>query len=161
MTLPSSWNDPGGTPRSGSGSASAPGPVLLPVVFDSLTGNIRRFVQAVQQRCGTEIAAVPGAAPVQGFVLATYTFGSGQVPESTARFLARHGHLLRGVVVSGSFHWGENFGRAGDLIAAEYGVPLIARINKSGNAADREAVAGWLRAHAAQNEPRSRYGTLD
>ena len=63
--------------------------------------------------------------------------------------------LLRGVVVSGSFQWGTTFGRAGDLIAAEYRVPLIARINKSGNAVDRETVAAWLwteGARAAQLE---------
>jgi len=119
-------------------------------------------VYGVQALCGAEVTALAAARPQAGFVLATYTFGSGEVPASTARFLALHGHLLRGVVVSGSYHWGERFGRAGDLIAGQYRVPLIARINKAGSAADREAVAGWLRAEAtARGSGRSMYGTLD
>ncbi|MGY2896541.1 class Ib ribonucleoside-diphosphate reductase assembly flavoprotein NrdI [Deinococcus sp. UYEF24] len=146
------------------GPALEGGSQLLPLVFDSLTGNVRRLAHGVQQLCGAEVHEIRGAAPPGGFVLMTYTFGTGEVPASTAQFLALHGHGLRGVVVSGSFHWGERFGRAGDVIAAQYGVPLIARVNKSGNAADRETVAGWLLAQAhteGQRAKRSFYGTLD
>ncbi|WP_288481902.1 class Ib ribonucleoside-diphosphate reductase assembly flavoprotein NrdI [uncultured Deinococcus sp.] len=118
------------------------------LAFDSLTGNVRRFVGGVQAAlpdCALDAQPVQAAQPTEDFVLFTYTFGTGQVPATTARFLEQHGGRLRGVVSSGSFHWGDNFGRAGDLIAARYGVPLIAKINKGGTAQDRETVAAWLR----------------
>lgn len=50
---------------------------------------------------------------------------------------------------SGSFHWGDNFGRAGDMIAAQYGVPFVARVNKSGNAEDVQRVVDWLQGQLA------------
>lgn len=118
------------------------------LAFDSLTGNVRRFVGGVQAalpECPLDAQSVQAAEPQGDFVLFTYTFGTGQIPASTAKFLEQHGERLRGVVSSGSFHWGDNFGRAGDLIAARYGVPLIAKINKGGTTKDRETVAAWLR----------------
>lgn len=117
------------------------------LVFDSLTGNVRRFATALAREAGgLPVGSVRDAppAPGEGFLLLTYTFGSGQVPDSTAAFLRLHGGGLRGVVASGSYHWGENFGRAGDRIAAQFGVPLVARLNKGGTAADRAAVLAWL-----------------
>ena len=143
MSSPDAWPRDGRVP-------SCQSQFPLHLAFESLTGNVRRFVGAVQAlhpAQAFDLSAQDKAAPASPFVLLTYTFGRGQVPPRTARFLEAHGHLLRGVVVSGSFHWGEHFGRAGDLIAAEHRVPLIARINKSGSAADREAVAAWLRTY--------------
>ncbi|MFC6659467.1 class Ib ribonucleoside-diphosphate reductase assembly flavoprotein NrdI [Deinococcus multiflagellatus] len=87
-------------------------------------------------------------APAGPYLLLTYTFGQGQVPASTQAFLAQHAAGLRGVVASGSYHWGAHFARAGTLIAAQYGVPLVARLNKGGTAADRAQVTAWLRAQA-------------
>lgn len=119
----------------------------MKLIYDSLTGNVRRFAGALAAELGlSEPQPLNAAQPDQGYLLLTYTFGTGEVPGSTRRFLAQHGHLLRGVVSSGSYHWGPNFGRAGDLIAAEYGVPLVGKINKGGTAADREQVAAWIRA---------------
>ena len=77
-------------------------------------------------------------------LLLTYTFGTGEVPKSTDRFLKAHAAGLRGVVASGSYHWGHNFARAADLIAAEYGVPIVAKLNKGGTTADRQEVLRWL-----------------
>lgn len=82
--------------------------------------------------------------PEEPFLLVTYTFGRGDIPVSTAGFLELHASGLRGVVSSGSFHWGENFALAGDTIAARYNVPLVAKINKSGSEVDRRTVAEWL-----------------
>ena len=64
-----------------------------------------------------------------------------EVPESTARFLERYADGLRGVVSSGSFHWGAHFARAGEQISGRYGVPLVAKLNKSGSEADAQVVA--------------------
>lgn len=126
---------------------------MLSLVYDSMTGNVRRFAQGVAQEVGgLDLLDVRQHVPRREFLLLTYTFGTGEVPASTKKFLQTHGHLLRGVVSSGSFHWGHNFARAADLIAAEYRVPVVAKLNKSGTAEDRLSVSNWLR---------SMHGTLD
>lgn len=121
---------------------------MLQLVYDSLTGNVRRFAQGVAQDIGEiDLLDARQQVPQREFLLLTYTFGTGEVPTSTRQFLQVHGHLLCGVVSSGSYHWGHNFARAADLIAAEYGVPVVAKLNKGGTAADRETVRRWLLAH--------------
>ncbi|ULH17470.1 class Ib ribonucleoside-diphosphate reductase assembly flavoprotein NrdI (plasmid) [Deinococcus sp. KNUC1210] len=145
----------------------------MQIVFDSMTGNVRRFAAGVQLLLdGLPVHDLRRDVPAGEYLLMTYTFGTGGVPETTARFLAQQAGGLRGVVSSGSFHWGTNFARAGEQIAAQYGVPLVAKINKAGNAADRELVASWLRTqmgtlHGSRtaarptHTARSLYGTLD
>ncbi|GGR65424.1 protein NrdI [Deinococcus seoulensis] len=134
------------------------------LVFDSLTGNVRRFALAVSREAGgVPVGSVRDAPPAPGepFLLLTYTFGQGEVPASTAAFLRSHAGGLRGVVSSGSYHWGENFGRAGDRIASEFRVPLVARLNKGGTVSDREQVTRWVRSHLLAGGKGETYGTLD
>lgn len=116
----------------------------MQILFDSMTGNVRRFSYRLADTCGVPAFDLRAHAPAGPFLLVTYTFGRGEVPESTARFLERYAGGLRGVVASGSFHWGAHFARAGDEIAGRYGVPLVTKLNKSGSEADAQAVAGWL-----------------
>ncbi|UQN09677.1 class Ib ribonucleoside-diphosphate reductase assembly flavoprotein NrdI [Deinococcus sp. QL22] len=150
-------------------------PAPVQILYESMTGNVRRFAAGVQALAEGaagkhfEVLDLRKAVPSGDFLLMTYTFGSGGVPDTTARFLADHAVGLRGVVASGSFHWGTNFGRAGDLISGRYGVPLVARINKAGTASDRQTVAAWLAEYCMNvqarptglSKPRSAYGTLD
>ncbi|GGO31621.1 class Ib ribonucleoside-diphosphate reductase assembly flavoprotein NrdI [Deinococcus humi] len=124
------------------------------LAYDSLTGNVRRLAQELAGSLDIEVVDVRSHPPSREYLLLTYTFGTGQVPDSTRNFLDQHGHLLRGVVSSGSYHWGQNFARAADVIAVRYGVPIVAKVNKGGTAADRACVLAWLR---EQNG----YGTLD
>lgn len=119
----------------------------MQVVYDTLTGNVRRFVQALCAEWPAPACPVQRGAPDGAFLLVTYTFGTGEVPDSTRRFLQAHAAGLRGVVASGSYHWGANFARAGDRISAEYGVPVVAKLNKGGTEADRRAVLDWLRSN--------------
>ena len=119
------------------------------LAYDSLTGNVRRFAEALAAEVSLPVFRVQDGPPAAPYLLLTYTFGSGEVPERTRHFLAAHAAGLRGVVASGSYHWGHNFARAADLIAAEYGVPVVAKLNKGGTAADRERVTRWLREQAA------------
>lgn len=131
------------------------------LVYDSLTGNVRRFTRGVQQeflnRYGLELPLleVQRGAPGGDYLLLTYTFGEGEVPRSTARFLAEHSAGLRAVVASGSFHWGPNFGRAGDIIAHHYSVPFLVRLNKAGNQKDKETVIVWLARELASQHQRT------
>ncbi|OLV17695.1 class Ib ribonucleoside-diphosphate reductase assembly flavoprotein NrdI [Deinococcus marmoris] len=114
------------------------------LAYDSLTGNVRRLARELAGHLGAEAVDVRSHSPSREYLLLTYTFGTGQVPDSTRHFLDQHGHLLRGVVSSGSYHWGQNFARAADVIAARYAVPIVAKINKGGTAADRVRVLAWL-----------------
>ncbi|MCY1704191.1 class Ib ribonucleoside-diphosphate reductase assembly flavoprotein NrdI [Deinococcus sp. SL84] len=118
----------------------------MQLIYDTLTGNTRRFAHKVADLTGLEAVALKEASPQEPYLLLTYTFGSGAVPDTTRAFLQDHAPLMRGVVSSGSFHWGENFGRAGEVIAGAYGVPFVMRVNKSGNLSDAQAVAEWVRA---------------
>ncbi|WP_192930692.1 class Ib ribonucleoside-diphosphate reductase assembly flavoprotein NrdI [Deinococcus sp. AJ005] len=119
------------------------------LAYDSLTGNVRRLARELAGQLGAEAVDVRSHVPNTEYLLLTYTFGTGQVPDTTHTFLDQHGHLLRGVVSSGSYHWGQNFARAADVIAARYGVPIVAKINKGGTAADRVRVLTWLRERSA------------
>lgn len=109
-----------------------------------MTGNVRRFSYRLQEASGAPAFDLRVNEPSEPFLLITYTFGQGDVPASTKRFLVQHAAGLCGVVASGSFHWGRDFARAGDHIAERFGVPLVAKINKSGSAADTRTVADWL-----------------
>lgn len=115
------------------------------LVFDSLTGNVRRLTERVARQVGgVEVLDLRRDVPQGDFLLLTYTFHRGAVPDSTRAFLDRHGPLLRGVVASGSYHWGEHFARAADLIAEAYHVPVVAKVNKSGTDADVARIVRWL-----------------
>jgi protein involved in ribonucleotide reduction len=119
---------------------------MLQLVYDSMTGTVKRFTQQLVQELGeVDVIDACQQVPQREFLLLTYTFGTGEVPTSTRQFLNNHAHLLRGVVSSGSFHWGTNFARAADLISAEYHVPIVAKLNKGGTAEDRRSVLSWLR----------------
>lgn len=122
--------------------------MTLHLVYDSLTGNVHRFAGSLAAELSLPISRVQDAPPPGGYLLLTYTFGTGQVPVSTQAFLETHAAGLRGVVSSGSYHWGNHFARAADLIAAEFCVPVVAKLNKGGTAADRTAVLSWLLKHA-------------
>lgn len=124
----------------------------MQLIFDSLTGNVRRFTQQIHSRLvHLDVTELARGTPKGHFLLLTYTFGTGEIPESTKAFLNKHGHFLCGVVASGSYHWGNNFARAADLIAEQYNVPVVAKINKSGQYADLEKVVHWLGHWEEQN----------
>jgi protein involved in ribonucleotide reduction len=104
---------------------------MILVVYYSMTGNVRRFVEKTERR------AVPIPDDVRDpFVLVTPTTGFGEVPRPVSDFLRKNGGLMRAVAVSGNANWGRNFGAAGVKIAKEYGVPLILRFELSGTPED-------------------------
>lgn len=117
----------------------------MEIWYDSLTGNVRHFVRLVTQSYPVPAHDLKSSqCPPRQLLLITYTFGNGAVPDSTKTFLQQNSSLMRGVVASGSYHWGDNFAKAADQISQQYNVPLIAKINKRGSQADVAAVARWL-----------------
>lgn len=124
----------------------------MQLLFDSLTGNVRRLAGRVAQQAGiSDVLDLRHSLPTDDFLLLTYTFHRGAVPDATRDFLARCGHGLRGVVASGSYHWGDHFARAADHIAAQYRVPVVAKVNKGGSDADVAQIARWV--HTARHVP--------
>jgi len=118
------------------------------LAFDSMTGNTKRFVQKVVKSTGIKTLEIRKISEdtvlEEDFVLVTHTFGKGQVPESTRKFLMKNSGRLRAVSSSGSVHWGANFGKAADILSVEYTVPILAKFNKSGHTEDVDKVSGWL-----------------
>ncbi|MCU6709540.1 class Ib ribonucleoside-diphosphate reductase assembly flavoprotein NrdI [Paenibacillus sp. J5C_2022] len=104
------------------------------VVYDSKTGNVKRFVNKLEMRTMSidEYHDID-----EPYVLITYTTGFGQVPEKVASFLeAKHG-MLRGVAASGNRNWGTGFAKSADTISQKYDVPVIAKFELSGTTQDR------------------------
>lgn len=121
----------------------------MQVVYDSLTGNMKRLAYELAERASVDVLPVTEV-PKGRYLLLTYTFGSGEVPQSTQRFLQAHAGGLCGVVSSGSFHWGHRFARAADLISVQYGVPVVAKLNKGGTLEERQAICEWVQARRLQ-----------
>ncbi len=105
------------------------------IVYDSKTGNVRRFINKLNMR----------AVPVdeqseinEPFVLVTYTTGFGQVPQKVNAFLERNSQNLRGVSASGNRNWGDGFAKSADRISEQYDVPVILKFELSGTVQDTQ-----------------------
>lgn len=108
------------------------------IVYDSLTGNVERFVEKLGMRA---IKIKDGLIVKEPFVLITYTCGMGDVPESTMKFLLRGNFInLRGVASSGNRNWEPLFAMAGEKISIRFGVPLLLKFELSGTDEDVRAL---------------------
>lgn len=127
---------------------------MMLVAYTSLTGNVKRFVEqlpfpTVDIR---EIERID-----QPYVLVTYTFNFGKVPEAVNLFLRRHVHNqqnLMGVASSGNRNWGANFARAADVIATQYQVPMIHKFELAGLEEDIQIFTEKVREieHVSRNQ---------
>ena len=103
------------------------------VLYDSLTGNVARFVRKLpilaQPICEQMVVE-------QDFVLITYTTGLGKVPETTASFLAKNQAHLKGIASSGNKNFGTYYAVSADVIARTYGVPIVSKFELSGTQTD-------------------------
>src|SRR5690606_4312531 len=102
----------------------------MKVYYASLTGNVRRFIGKTGL---TAVNIKDEAIAVEPFVLVTYTIGFGNVPEPVDAWLTQNSELLRGVASSGNRNWGDFYGRAGDIVAETYDVPLLHKFELAGN----------------------------
>lgn len=114
------------------------------VICYSLGGNSRRFAD----RLGVPVrylSLISSPEPDGPFILITPTYG-GKVPAPVQRFLAEptNRQLLVGVVCSGNRNFGADYAIAGNLIAAEFGVPHLHSFELSGLNHDIEAVRSLI-----------------
>jgi ribonucleoside-diphosphate reductase 2, operon protein nrdI len=105
------------------------------VVYDSKTGNVKRFVKKLNMKA---VSVDERTEVDEPFVLITYTTGFGQVPEKVNDFLKRNHKMLRGVSASGNRNWGAGFAKSADTIADQYGVPVILKFELSGTSQDTQ-----------------------
>lgn len=121
------------------------------IYFSSRSENTRRFVE----KLGLPATRLPlGDEPAprlsEPYVLVTPTYGGGEdkgaVPKPVIRFLndPENRALLRGVIAAGNTNFGTAFGRAGEIIAAKCGVPLLYRFELLGTAEDVDNVIQGL-----------------
>lgn len=109
----------------------------MKIVYDSKTGNVKRLVSKLHM---PSVRLTPDLIMSEPFVLATFTTGFGQVPESTQKFLNNNHELMRGVVASGNRNWGDIFAKAGDIISIKYHVPYLHRFELSGTSKDIQII---------------------
>ena len=114
----------------------------MTIIFDSLTGQTKRFATSLGFDA-VHIKLYEGE-PKDKLFLVTRSINFGQIPETTKDFLDTYKDHVVGVAVSGNKNWGENYGKAGDKIEAQYNIPLILKFEGSGFKSDRETVRQWL-----------------
>ncbi|WP_281272284.1 class Ib ribonucleoside-diphosphate reductase assembly flavoprotein NrdI [Mycetocola lacteus] len=135
------------------------------VYFSGDSGNTHRFVQSLgieAMRIGDAEHRTPSRI-TEPFVLMTPTYGGGAdyaaVPRPVRQFLARADNRarLRGVIGAGHRNFGFAFCLASRLIADQYGVPELYRVDGNGTDQDREriltALTRALGSSARQSEP--------
>lgn len=130
---------------------------MLIVYFSSTTENTHRFVQKLElpNRRIPLYKADPELLVHEPFVLICPTYGGGvgmvgeysrPVPKQVIRFLnnADNRTWIRGVIAAGNLNFGEDFCKAGDVIAAKCQVPYLYRFELMGNEEDVERVQQGL-----------------
>ncbi|MGG4031740.1 class Ib ribonucleoside-diphosphate reductase assembly flavoprotein NrdI [Bacillus subtilis] len=111
------------------------------ITYESKTGNVRRFVKALQQELDIEsIEITDDTIITQEFIHITYTIGFGEVPERTLNFIKKNKNKIRGVAVSGNKVWGDNYGLAGDKLSAKFHTPLLLKFELSGTKQDLQKI---------------------
>ncbi len=103
------------------------------IVYDSMTGNVKRFVSKLGYR---SIQIDQNLLIEEPFILITYTIGHGNIPQSTKEFLSRNSFFLFGVASSGNKNWGSFYARAAKLISLTYNVPILHTFELSGTLED-------------------------
>lgn len=104
---------------------------MIRIIYYSITGNTKAFAERFTAE-GFEVEALKDANPSEPFVLFTPTYTFGEVPVKVQRFLEDHSEYLAAVVSFGNRNWGEEFGKAGDVISTNYGVPLLYKVELRG-----------------------------
>lgn len=108
------------------------------IAYASRTGNVRYIVT----RLGLPAVEVKDHLTLsEPFLLMTYTDGLGDVPEVVQRFMERNGAYCKGVIASGNRNFGHLlFGRAGDILAEQWQIPLVCKLDLRGFPQDYETI---------------------
>jgi ribonucleoside-diphosphate reductase protein NrdI len=112
------------------------------VVYDSMTGQTKKAALKLGFETKSVLEYLETDDPV--VFLLTRSFGFGEIPENTVKFLNQYASRVIGCAVSGNTNWGSNYGRAGVRIEERYKIPLIRKFEASGFENDIKAIKNWL-----------------
>lgn len=110
----------------------------MKIVYASRTGN----VESIINKLGVEALRIEdGSESVsEDYILFTYTDGYGDVPGEVSDFLENNSANIKGVVVSGDTSYGDAYCGAGDVIAEDYSVPVLYKVENDGTDEDIENI---------------------
>jgi len=106
------------------------------IVYDTMLGKTKKFAEKLSAVMNVPVVSLSDYSDHQPFVLITYTINFGEVPTTTSQFLEQHASKLLGVASGGNRVWGNNFGKAADIIATLYRVPVLQKFELEGNQSD-------------------------
>lgn len=115
----------------------------MQLIYYSFTGNTERFVNKLD--LDIDINKVSDAHVQENFILMTPTYNIGQIPKDVEKFLEVNGKKMLGVIATGNRSWGKTYGIAGNKIAGVYDVPLLHKLEMSGNDKDIKIVENIVR----------------
>ncbi|CAI8769835.1 class Ib ribonucleoside-diphosphate reductase assembly flavoprotein NrdI [Bacillus paralicheniformis] len=107
------------------------------VTYESMTGNVRRFVRKLEQKMQIKTMEITEDLKVdEPFIHITYTIKLGQIPEKTQKFIHNNKDFLYGVCSSGNRNWGSYYAAAADKLSQHYQVPVLLKFELSGSDSD-------------------------
>ena len=92
----------------------------MKIVYYSLTGNIKKFLEKTE--CNEMIEIEENLIIDDKFILVTSTVGFGEIPSIVDVFLVKNHKNLVAVIGSGNRNWGIFFANAAKLISKKYDV---------------------------------------
>ncbi|MEX3625150.1 class Ib ribonucleoside-diphosphate reductase assembly flavoprotein NrdI [Viridibacillus arvi] len=114
------------------------------IAYASLTGKVKHFADRLQKQLPEcEFIKVKKTTEInEPFILVTYTFGHGEIPNEVKKFMLSSGRNIVAVAGSGEKNWGEHrYCKASIDIAKQYDVPLLHNFEKMGYDSDVDIVA--------------------
>ena len=108
-------------------------------VYASRQGKTEKLVQAL----GLDAVKLEeGTAAIgEDFIIFTYTDGKGVVPKIVEDYLKANGSHLKGVVTTGNMErHADTYCWAGDIIAKDYNVPCLGKVDGEGTEEDKAAL---------------------
>jgi protein involved in ribonucleotide reduction len=118
------------------------------IAYASLTGKVRNFTSRLQMQLpNAKLIHIKRDTKInESFILITYTFGSGDIPQEVQAFMRENGRNIIAVAGSGERNWGEHrFCKASIDISRTYNVPLLHTFEKSGFDSDVDIVASKIK----------------
>ncbi|MDV3166840.1 MAG: class 1b ribonucleoside-diphosphate reductase subunit alpha [Vigna little leaf phytoplasma] len=117
----------------------------MKIVYDGYEkGNIFYFVKQIEKK-GYKIEEIKKFKNTEEDIfLVTKTVKFGEVSEVTNSFLKKYFSFVIGLAVSGNKNFGNNFGKAGELISQKFNIPLILKFEGQGFNEDVLFLTEWL-----------------
>lgn len=118
----------------------------MKLVYASRTGNVQKLTDRISVTDTLKIESGEESVK-EDYILITYTDGAGIIPPAVEKFLDANHENCKGVAVSGnSERHPDTFCFAADKIAEKYGLPILVKFEKDGDASVEEIIKAALQA---------------